>query len=214
MIWIISGPTTSGKSTFITSARCAELTGLAPGTPVVWPYTASELNALASTDVLFHFNIMRSRELNRLKPRRSPSATENSGDSKLRGFKFDRYGGWTGVAKSSLPKKAVVLVASKQTLSQRMAQVRIKERPERRGETRNYSHHKWLGLLETVDLAALYRDWLQELRDHSIPYVLVDSTGDTYPIIEDEDALEDIVNGTPDSNSNLESSQASAARDD
>jgi hypothetical protein len=214
MIWIISGPTTSGKSTFIMSARCAELTGLAPGTPVVWPYTASDLDALASTDVLFHFNIMRSRELNRLKPRGSPSATGNSGHDELRGFKFDRYGGWSRVAKSSLPKKAVVLVASKQTLSQRMAQVRIKERPERRGETRNYSHQKWLSLLESVDLAALYRDWLQELRDNSIPYVLVDSNKDSFPIIEDENVLEDIVNSRTTSNSNLGHSQASATRDD
>ena len=31
MIWIISGPTSAGKSTFISSPRCAELTGLSPG---------------------------------------------------------------------------------------------------------------------------------------------------------------------------------------
>ena len=49
--------------------------------------------------------------------------------------------------------------------------------------------------MEAVDLAALYGEWLQELRNNSIPYVLVDSNEDTYRIIEDEDALEDIVNG-------------------
>jgi hypothetical protein len=64
--------------------------------------------------------------------------------------------------------------------------------------------------METLDLTALYRDWLQELREASIPYLLVDSNGDTYPIIEDEDALDDIVNGRTASSSPGEPSQGSA----
>ena len=56
--------------------------------------------------------------------------------------------------------------------------------------------------MEAVDLAALYGEWLQELRNNSIPYVLVDSNEDTYRIIEDEDALEDIVNGNIASSTN------------
>ena len=68
--------------------------------------------------------------------------------------------------------------------------------------------------MEAVDLAALYGEWLQELRNNSIPYVLVDSNEDTYRIIEDEDALEDIVNGSIASSTNGDPSLASPAREE
>jgi SAM-dependent methyltransferase len=214
MIWIISGPTSAGKSTFIMSPRCPELTGLGPGTPIVWASASRDLDGIASADVLLHYNILRQSELKRLNRSRDRSSIEDVGDSNLSGFKFDRHAAWINVATSPHPKKAVVLVASKQTLSQRMDQVRPKERPEfRRGRTRNYSHQKWPSLVETVDLAALYRDWLQELRNNSISYLLVDSNTDAYPIIE-EDALDDVVNGTIASRTNGELSPASAALDE
>jgi SAM-dependent methyltransferase len=213
MIWIISGPTAAGKSTFIMSPRCAELTGLAPSTPVIWTVAASELGRFASTDVLFHYNILRLTGLRRLKRDHARTQMEDIGEGTLRGFKFDRHAAWNTVATSPYPKKAVVLVVSKQTLSERMGQARPKEWPEFRGWTGNYSHDKWRGLVETVDLAALYRDWLQELRTNSISYLLVDSTTNTYPVIE-EDALEDIVHSTIASSANGEASQASAAWDD
>jgi SAM-dependent methyltransferase len=208
MIWIISGPTSAGKSTFIMSPRCAELTGLAPSTAVIWTAAASALDSFASTDVLFHYNILRLQELRRLKRELARSSMEDTRDGTLRGFKFDRHAAWINVATSPHPKKAIVVVVSKQTLAERMSQVRPKEWPELRGWTSNYSHDKWTGLLERVDLAALYRDWLQELRNNSISYLLVDSNTDAYPVIE-EDTLDDVVNSTKG-----EPAEAAAARDE
>ena len=134
MIWIISGPTSAGKSTFISSPRCAELTGLAQGTPVVWSSNVNDLDEIASTNALFHYNILRSPELKSLSRRHERSMTGNTGADKLSGFKFDRHVPWEKVAKSPLPKKAVVLIASKETLAQRMGQMRpSRENPELKG---------------------------------------------------------------------------------
>ena len=191
------------------SPRCAELTGLAPETRVMWGSKTDKLDQFASTDALFHFNIMPLRELKRLIRQHTQTATKESGNDQRRDFGFAQIGEWESVTTSSPPKKAVVLVASKQTISQRMAQVRRKDSLREPNDV--YSGKKWLRLMETIDLAALYRDWLQELRDASIPYLLVDSNGDTYPIIEEEDALDDIVNGRTASPTPGEPSQASAA---
>jgi SAM-dependent methyltransferase len=190
------------------SPRCPELTGLGPGTPIVWASASRDLDGIASADVLLHYNILRQSELKRLNRSRDRSSIEDVGDSNLSGFKFDRHAAWINVATSPHPKKAIVVVVSKQTLAERMSQVRPKEWPELRGWTSNYSHDKWTGLLERVDLAALYRDWLQELRNNSISYLLVDSNTDAYPVIE-EDTLDDVVNSTKG-----EPAEAAAARDE
>src|SRR5215217_2286916 len=67
MLWIISGPTSVGKSTFLASPRCTELTGLPSGSPVYWPVDNLRAEDLSSVDAYFHYNILRplkhSREL-------------------------------------------------------------------------------------------------------------------------------------------------------
>src|SRR5688572_10045319 len=61
--WIISGPLSVGKSVFMASPRCAEITGLPPETPVVWASDESQLDALDSSDAYFHYNTLRNARI-------------------------------------------------------------------------------------------------------------------------------------------------------
>jgi hypothetical protein len=181
-IWIISGPTSVGKSTFIRSRRCAEVTGLPPETPVVRASAEPRLDKMRSPGAFLHYNLFRN----------AIEALMSGEDVELNAARFDRDTSWTNLLHRSIPKKAVVLIAGKQTIADRMRQRVIQAPTSNARKVKKYPHETWLNLLEQVDLSALYDAWLQELRDNAIPYVLVDSTSDSYDII-DENGLMDIL---------------------
>src|SRR5689334_21803050 len=58
MLWIISGPSSVGKTQFIRSARCVELTGLSSDSAILSP-SQVERGMTASGDALYHYNILR-----------------------------------------------------------------------------------------------------------------------------------------------------------
>lgn len=175
LLWIISGPSSVGKSTFLTRSRCAAVTGLSAGTPIVWPTAQARLDELGSADVLYHYNILREEA-------RGPTS-------------FAHDAAWRDIVRRDLPKRAIILVASKHVLMQRMRQRQIIEHAALtgHGET-SYPGQHWIDCLEHVDLAALYAAWRQELRDHGIPYQLLNSEDDMYRPIVDEDSLPELVN--------------------
>ena len=149
MLWIISGVSSVGKNTFITSARCAELTGLDASTPTVFPRTIQRtMSEIAqSRDVFLHYNFLRQhpefrkyvnrhqfedrpseagrfiRRLNLALRRRLglPLPDPNEG-SLLRDRPPQLVTDqlWDAIAKMDVPKKAIVLVARKQELLRRV----------------------------------------------------------------------------------------------
>lgn len=192
MLWIISGPTSVGKSTFITSPRCAEITGLPCETPVVFPANQSRLDEFGATDVLFHYNTLRPLDLKRCYEQ-SGLPTGQPAIRKATDFARDRP--WNDLIKREVAKKAVVLVTSKQTILQRTSQRHVVESPTLIDlKNHPYPNQKWIDLIGQIDLAALCRAWCDELRSCGIPYTLVDSSDNAYPIIESDDRLPAIVN--------------------
>lgn len=187
MIWIISGPTSVGKSTFILSPRCAELTGLGPETPTVWAAADFRLDEIDAGDAFYHYNIMRSA---RLALRRDEDIASNA-------TRFDRDLPWTEIVRRPTAKRAVVLVASKETIVERIATRTVSEAPEMKNfkPLGGYPSRRWLNIVPQIDVPGLYRAWCAELRDHAIPYVLVNSNDSTFAVIEDETRLEGIVTG-------------------
>jgi 2-polyprenyl-3-methyl-5-hydroxy-6-metoxy-1,4-benzoquinol methylase len=182
MLWIISGPSSAGKSAFITSKYCAELTGLPPTSPIVWPGKHSQLDELGSTDAFYHFNLLRA--LNK--------ANDRNGDPAIQ---FAHLAFWSDLVKRDIPKKAVVLVCNEQTLMQRMGQRSFNEEPGSGStDARKYAAQKWRKILAQVDLVALYQHWCDELRNNQIPYTLLDSNSYDYSVV-DEDQLSVVVDG-------------------
>src|SRR5688500_3684550 len=59
MIWIVSGPTSGGKSTFMDSRRCEQVTGLPRLTRVWFPKEIGPGSPPPGTDALIHYNILR-----------------------------------------------------------------------------------------------------------------------------------------------------------
>jgi 2-polyprenyl-3-methyl-5-hydroxy-6-metoxy-1,4-benzoquinol methylase len=109
---------------------------------------------------------------------------------------FDQDVAWADVVDRDVAKKAVVLVANKQTLIERIRQRKRIEDPELRGrEAKDYPAQKWLKVIEEVDLVDLYQAWCEELRKRDIPYLLVMSTDARYPAIAEEDLLATIADG-------------------
>lgn len=187
MIWIISGPTSAGKSTFIDSARSAEITGLPRGTPVIWATSDKLADHLGQTNLLLHYNILRPLQKLRQLARRGGRGEIIAG----RLGEFDQDPAWTKILEHDAPKTAVVLVAGKQTIVER---IRKRNAIGDANPSKLYPHQKWEGLLEQVDLPGLYRAWCQELRNHHIPYLLIDSSNTSFMVIEDEERLPDILN--------------------
>lgn len=193
LLWIVSGPTSVGKSTFMTSSRCCEITGLPPEPPIIFPNTQERLDQLGTTDALYHYNILRPFDLKRHFEHRGAAreaasirgATDFAGDPQWRNL-FRRPG----------PKKAVVLVTSKRVILERSARREVIEDTKFAKIGRaSYVSEQWLKLYEQVDLGALYRAWCRELRSRGIPYALVDSTDRDFPVIEDEGRLPRILAG-------------------
>jgi SAM-dependent methyltransferase len=183
--WIISGPSSVGKTSFIRSPRCAEITGLPPETPVVWASEESGLDDVESSDAFIHYNMLRSARI----------AQRDGGNIGRSATRFDHDKAWTSIIGRSAQKRAVVLVTSTQTMKDRISQRTTSEESAFLGVEGGYRPQRFLKLLEKVDLADVYGAWCAELRNRGVPYVLVDSSDDSYPIIEDEKRLPEILDG-------------------
>jgi SAM-dependent methyltransferase len=196
VLWIISGPASVGKSNFIISPRCAEITGLPTGTPVVWPATQNRLDEFddPAPEAFYHYNILRPLHVKR---RYEQRGAPKAGSAIRSASDFGHELRWADLNERPIPKKALVLVASKQLILERVRQRRNHEpsalRAKQEGPDDSYDVAWWLGFLEEVNLTDLYQAWCRELRDRGIPYVLVDATDDAYSVIEDEDRLPAIV---------------------
>ena len=178
MLWIISGPTSVGKSTFLISPRCTEITGLPPGTPVVWPRTSQLLDDYAKSDCFYHYNILRPFHLSfELKSKRSQKGIIRNFFGRVSGFgalsglirpqstfdfatDFSLDPVWNDIRRCAISKKAVILVARKQTILKRARQRKIVEHQSiRNQQEKQYPTQYWTNLLYDVDLGVVYEAW-------------------------------------------------------
>lgn len=184
MLWIVSGPSSVGKSTFIEHKRSSEITGLAPHTKVVFPDDPAGIEADHSVNRYLHYNILRCVHLlhDDLIREQSAHLTELARPAYGDDPRWSFVRAWPG------EKKALVLVTSRQALLQRIQRRTIIERSALTGTPEAlYPGQVWEFIIGHVNLRQFYQEWLSELKAQRIPYLLVDSTDDRYRIIDHDE---------------------------
>ncbi len=210
MFWIISGPSSVGKSTFIESPRLHEITGLcSSSTPVKFAWNFSAEECASENDILFHYNILRPPDL--IARRNRDSSRYRAWLGKLVGKTssgwridpleklFNRWNyqdddKWDQLSRSNFPKRAIVLVASRHILLQRVENRLVVENHPTMDKSNNvYDSKHWRRIYETTDLVTVYRKWCRELSRQRIGYILIDSTSFEYRAIKNIDQLSVVV---------------------
>ena len=164
-LWLVSGPTSAGKTRLINSPRIRELTGLGEDAPVLHPNDLTRKLRL-SRDTVLHYNLLRPAQ-----------RSVQKGGQPVHDFGIDRKLGQALALDAE--RRALILVASKAKLTERSGQ-RIENEP---GSGNDYGRTKWLDLYERVDLDELYGAWRDELRRLQIPWVELDSESQSFPEI-------------------------------
>jgi hypothetical protein len=176
MFWLISGPSSVGKTTFIRSSRCLEMTGLSPETPIIKPVNAPGPDSRFQSvkDCFVHYNILRPVSLFAKREAEKTSAIE---EYRARSVRFADDSWWIGFARAATERKALVLLANRAGILER-----ARNRPR-------YKFDYWKALYEKVRLSDIYRAWSAELNRAGIPHTFVDATDSGYPELDPESAF-------------------------
>jgi hypothetical protein len=164
-IWIISGPSSCGKSSFIMHERSNEITGLASNSPTILAGAFGKKKV--NTGSYLHYNILWPAYRN------------------LDPYDFDSEKTWKRILKSRQNFKAIVLKASLDVIIERIKRRDIVEKSELSSKAeKKYKNNKWLMIYEKIDLDQLYQNWINQLKRHKIPYIVIDANRIEYTIIE------------------------------
>ena len=160
MIWIVSGPSSAGKSTFLESPRAKALTGLTTETARVWfPKEIGPGSPPPGEDAFIHYNILRPFQ-------RSPRPQDIVMGPRL----YEDEKQWRAILALPGEKRAVVIVTPRAQLI-----ARVKARGEvEKGDPHAYGSAKWLRLYNAISTDAVYRAWREELRRRGISFVEID----------------------------------------
>lgn len=166
MICIVSGPSCSGKSTFLHSDAAAEHSRQSPMPPVVFPKDIIRHRQILAAPCFVHYNILR--------PANALASNWPGTFSSYTDFRADSA--WQLISASTQPKTAVVLVAGRSVLHRRMTlRKRIGESYILNIFNPRYKSGHWTSLLDSVDMGTLYSAWLDELKRINIIPTLVDA---------------------------------------
>jgi hypothetical protein len=166
----------------LASPRISELTGGERGEPVV---RTRKLNrhrrTILTRDSYLHYNLLRPAHKARVLGLRAEDALN---------FQVDPI--WRRVRSLPVRKRAIILLADRETLV-----ARVRSRTTREHEKRgSYATEKWLELYQQVDLDELYQAWRDALADAGIPFLELDATSKAFALV-DSSPLDALVGALP-----------------
>lgn len=212
MIWIISGVSSAGKSSFILSERALEITGLGPQTPIIFPFHGWEGFRKGETEAFFHYNMMRplffilgKHPILKLRIALcrlsflplSWSGFKLNWDILIKRWDFKADPKWSEFCRLRQQREAVVLVTSAPMLLDRTKKREPLETENvyNKKTRRKYNNHLWINIYNQVNLLDIHKRWINELERNEITYHIFDSTTDKYPEVKDIRELETLCNG-------------------
>ncbi|MGB2965091.1 MAG: hypothetical protein WBB69_14015 [Anaerolineales bacterium] len=165
MIWIISGPTCSGKSTFLTSPATKKYTDISPSAPVFFPRHLTKQKIVPDFDYYYHYNTLR-------------IAYYLFQENLLRSDNYTNFNEplWLQLLSQKSGKKAIVLVARRSVIERRIT-TRTDSEPKkiRRQHNVRFLQEQNMAFLGYVNLETVYQEWCEELRRFQIPFTLIES---------------------------------------
>lgn len=201
MIYIVSGPSCVGKTTFM-AAEIFPLKEL----PLSSSVFASDKNPSPNTDCVYHYNILRPIHYMEGKQYFLPYRLQKyesilASIFPLRNAYWRRieqhwsYGidpSWVHIRQLPIAKKAIILMTDLKTLTQRASKRTLVEKG--RG-TQGYPSDFWLDLFNKIDLSEVYTRWINELEALDIDYSIIDSTGKEYTELSKNVNIEKFISG-------------------
>ena len=175
MIYIISGPSSAGKSTLLQSSKLPEITSLPADYPVVFPANMVNNADALQNGCFFHYNILRVADhLYRKTDIKAESTHHFMADSP-----------WQKMSQLDTPKKAIILLVSRTILKKRMLSRQHVEQSKLTGHSSVgvYPSNHWTEVLDTVNMQELYLAWCAELNKAGISYTLINSEDTGYNVI-------------------------------
>ncbi|MBM4310317.1 MAG: ATP-binding protein [Deltaproteobacteria bacterium] len=208
-MWIISGPSSAGKSHFITSGAAAAVTGLQGDIATLFPDEAKGCNEKPDTFFL-HYNILRPLSIIRAERAgahggilsklaclfsrwREPRNTI-SWPHMLNLWQYKRDAALDALLRTEPLIKAIVLVADRQTILDRIRQRETVE-PflQRNRRAARYPGRYWTSVYNAVDLPEIYRRWCDYLRCNAIEYKHIHSAHDRFEPLQVDTKIETIL---------------------
>lgn len=205
-MWLICGPSSVGKSTFIESGKAAHFANLPNNTPTKFPVEFESDLFIPNSDFFLHYNILRpyhfidnstkySDFVNRLKrffflEHHSSTEWEYIKSS----WVYQKDTSWRNILNTKYAKKAIILVSTKNIIIERTKQRLIIENLHLTNTNQGkYPSSFWINLYNKIDLNDIYRIWCNELDQHGIDYICIDTSSGTYNLI-DKQYLSSIIN--------------------
>lgn len=180
---IVCGPSCCGKSTFLHSSRSRRLLPDGAVSVTAHQYLASRHKARLRHPLRERLRRMLGGAPT---PVREPSVIHYNTLRALQDYGSQAFAddpAWVKILAANRPLRAIVIMTGERLIWQRMLSRRFVE--PNQDNDRPYPARRWADCYRRLDVAAHYRDWLDELERAGIPYEVRNGGRADFPLVVD-----------------------------